>query len=189
MTDYLKIATDALNTWYYSEIRNLVDSAIEACQGRLTTLEYAEARGYLDDVPRAHRASARASFVPYRQFDARERSPGTNPREFLTEWVDQTTDGHEFCIYTYQAQLAIATSSNSEAWTDLDSENRPDDSARACLALRADVWEGLEARREEWEIEDPEDEDLDDGASHDIETCPCDVCRDKRAAGGLEVTL
>lgn len=180
MTDYMKIATEALNRWYYSEIRSLMDSAIEACQGRLITLEIAVKRGDFADVPRSALASAKASYVEYRDRKTSERSDGTDPREFMEQWVDQTTDGHEFVIYTYQAQLVLATSSNSEAWRDLDSSNRPDDSACACLAMRADVWEKLEAWSEGWEAEDPED-DPDDSETHDSEICPCEVCRGKRA--------
>ncbi len=96
----------------------------------------------------------------------RKKSPMTESeaREWLVEWVDQTTDGHEHVIYTGQATLLLAASSNDTAYEDESGEKPADSSAAACWALRADVWEALDHRSDEWEHDD-DDEELDDDAS------------------------
>lgn len=81
-------------------------------------------------------------------------------REWLTTWVDETTDGHSHVIYTGQASMLLAASDNEDAWEELG-DSMPDVSARACMALRADVWELLEARDDEWKPGG--DADADDG--------------------------
>lgn len=198
-TDKLEQATSLLSQWYHDEIRSLADDAVEACVGRLVT---APTKEDLAGVPREARASARAGFVPYRvKSDEhavpvrasnpkgvhtsyvrtyQERSDGTDRREFLQEWVEEATDGHEFVIYTHKAQLVVATSRNDGAYEDNTGEKPPTVEAQACAAMRADVWELLEAREEEWEGEDPEPEDDDDGSGHEREICPCDKCREWR---------
>jgi hypothetical protein len=166
----LNAATDALRDWYHTEVRALTEAAIEACVGRLLT---ECPKGYLSGIPSKYRASARASFVPHRvatedrtgkdgfayTVQHREREEGVDPREFLTEWVDETTDGHEFVIYTYKAKCVLLASDNEDAIDDLGMDGTHSVEARACFALRADVWAGLEARDDEWDVEDPTPED------------------------------
>lgn len=71
-------------------------------------------------------------------------------REWLTEDVDQTTDGHECVIYTAKAGMVCAASDNDGAYEDSVGEKPPTIEAQACMAMRADVWELLEARSSEW---------------------------------------
>lgn len=161
--DLNRISSD-LHRWYYSEIRSLADAAIEACCGRLVTELPPED---LADVPTRYRASARESFAPHRIARAirfgsggmhvvqyRERGEGVDPREFLTEWVDETADGHEFVIYTLQAKCALLASRNEDAYDDMQGNEGPAGTPemRACYAMRADVWEMLDARSDEWQI-------------------------------------
>lgn len=71
-------------------------------------------------------------------------------REWLRDDVDQTTDGHAFVIYTGQAAMACAASDNDGAYEDDTGEAPPTVEVRACYAMRADAWELLEARSDEW---------------------------------------
>lgn len=143
--------TQQLTIWYRTEVQSLATAAIEACVGRLVTALPPED---LADVPAYYRASAVASFVPYRIMSGhQERIPGEDREEYLREWVDQTTDGHEFVIYTHKARLVLVATDNPDAYSELGSETQTPETM-ACCALRADVWELLEARRDEWEGED-----------------------------------
>ena len=49
-----------------------------------------------------------------------------DPREWLSRWIDQTCDGHEFVIYTEQAWIACAASSHDDAYEEQTGE-RPHD--------------------------------------------------------------
>lgn len=72
-------------------------------------------------------------------------------RERMTEWLDETLDGHEHVIYTGQAQLVILASNNDDAYEDvLDGREPVSESQRAYFALQADVWEMLGRREDEW---------------------------------------
>lgn len=71
-------------------------------------------------------------------------------REWLTQWVDQTTDGHEYVIYTAKAGMALAASDCDTAYEDQTGEAGGTVEVRACYAMRADVWALLEAREDEW---------------------------------------
>lgn len=173
MTDKLEQATALLSQWYYEAIRSLADAAIEACVGRLVTEPTKED---LAGVPRSERASARAGFVPYRvkttihvnnesreyATQHQERTEGADRREFLQEWVESATDDHNYVTYTHKAQLVVATSRNDGAYEDDIGEKPPTIEAQACAAMRADVWEILEVRSDEWEGEDPEPDFSDD---------------------------
>lgn len=76
-------------------------------------------------------------------------------REALTTWVDETTDGHEFVIYTAKAGMVCAASDCSDTYRDeTGEENNPVVEIQACYAMRADIWQLLEARSDEWENED-----------------------------------
>lgn len=145
-----------LNRWYYSEIRELAQAAIDACRGQEITVERAKYRGHFDGVPYAHRKSAMESFVPYIDTTSRERPQGTNPREYLTEWLDEAIDGHEFVIYTYKAKLVMVATDNADAYEAEHGEASSKPEVTACWAMRADVWEELDRREDEWEIEDPD---------------------------------
>lgn len=85
-------------------------------------------------------------------------------REALTEWVDETTEGHEFVIYTAQAGMVLAASDNDGAYEDATGEDGGTVEARACMAMRADVWDMLGAREDEWHAPDPDDDDSDDAS-------------------------
>lgn len=169
MDDKLSQATDLIRQWYYEEIRQIADSAITACHGRLITVPTEDD---LANVPRNARASAREGFVPYRipnrvieRSDGitvqaiRERSEGTDVREFLREWVDSVTDDHQFVIYTYKAKAALLASDNEDAYAEEIGETAPTVEVACCYAMRADVWQLLEARSDEWDFEDPSDDD------------------------------
>jgi len=147
-----------LNRWYYSGIRELAQSAIDACRGQEITIERAIHRGHFHGVPYAHRKSAMASFVPYIDTESRERPQGTNPREYLTEWLDETIDGHEFVLYTYKAKLVTVATDNADAYEEEYGEPSIKPEVTAYWAMRADVWEELDRREDEWEIEDPDPE-------------------------------
>lgn len=81
-------------------------------------------------------------------------------REWLQQDVDQTTDGHSFVIYTAQAGMACAASDNDGAYEEETGEKPPTVEAQACMAMRRDVWELLDARSDEWIPEEkPESDD------------------------------
>lgn len=82
-------------------------------------------------------------------------------REALTEWVDETTDGHEFVIYTAQAGMVLAASDNDSAYEDEIGETGTVE-ARACMAMRRDVWDLLDAREDEWHVSEDDSDDSDD---------------------------
>jgi hypothetical protein len=83
-------------------------------------------------------------------------------REWLTTWIDETTDGHEYVIYTAKAGMVCVASDNDDAYESESGEKPPSVEAQACLAMRADVWQLLDARSDEWEATPPDDDD--DGA-------------------------
>lgn len=80
-------------------------------------------------------------------------------REWLTEWIDETTDGHNFVIYTFKAKCVCLASDNEDAYSDEIGESPPSVEAQACMAMRRDVWDLLGAREDEWLPKDPTDED------------------------------
>lgn len=71
-------------------------------------------------------------------------------REWLTERVDEDTDGHEFVIYTFKAKCVCLASDNEDAYTDEIGEPPPTVEAQAYMAMRRDVWDLLDAREDEW---------------------------------------
>lgn len=71
-------------------------------------------------------------------------------RERMTDWVDETTDGHEYVIYTFKAKCVCLASDNEDAYADEIGEAPPTVEAQACMAMRRDVWDLLEAREDEW---------------------------------------
>ncbi len=71
-------------------------------------------------------------------------------REWLTERVDEDTGDHEFVIYTFKAKCACLASDNEDAYQDDMGEPAPSVEAAACMAMRRDVWELLDARSDEW---------------------------------------
>lgn len=77
-------------------------------------------------------------------------------REWLTEWVDETTDGHNYVIYTFKAKCVCLASDNEDAYADEIGLAPPTVEAQACMAMRRDVWELLEARSDEWNPEERE---------------------------------
>jgi hypothetical protein len=91
------------------------------------------------------------------------RTRGTIPmtehkaREWLTERVNHEAQDHEHVIYPEQASVLLAASDNEEAYVEQGFGESADTSARARCALRADIWQLLEARSDEWEHDgDPE---------------------------------
>lgn len=79
-------------------------------------------------------------------------------RQWLTERIDQDTDGHEFAIYAFKAQCVCLASDNEDAYEDELGEKPPSVEEQACMAMRADVWELLNAREDEWLPTQDEDE-------------------------------
>lgn len=68
---------------------------------------------------------------------------GSERREYLVEWIDETTDNHEYVIYTAKAWMVLAASDNCDAYEDEtgDQAMKIDVGTRACFAMRADVGE------------------------------------------------
>lgn len=81
-------------------------------------------------------------------------------RDWLTGEVDEVIEHHSRVIYNAQASMLLAASKNDEAWAeDRDPDAQPPDVAgRAYCAFRADIWEELERRSDEWEVEPATDE-------------------------------
>lgn len=147
-----------LGDWYRTEIRSIADSI---------TTDVRIERG-IDPMPRW--CAGRACELRGVSEDA--------VREWVSERVDQDTDGHEYVIYTYKAKLVLVASDNEDA---ADNEYGPGEytvEQRACMAMRADVWEILNAREDAWLTVDPPDEDPDPNPSddHDLRLCPCERC-------------
>lgn len=150
--DFFNDMTNNLQRWYHSEIRSIADSAIEACAGRVST---SGERAALDAEALGDPDLAAA--IRHGEW-SRERDEGVDPREFMIEYVDQTTDDHEFVIYTFKAGCVLLASSNDGAYEqELGDSGKATVEARACMAMRADVWELLEARSDAWETEEEED--------------------------------
>lgn len=69
----------------------------------------------------------------------------------LWENVDETTDGHEFVVYTYRAKCVCLVSDSSDAY-ESDIGEKPDTvEAQACYAMRADLHEALHDAEELFE--------------------------------------
>lgn len=149
-------AMSAARAWYYDAIRSIVDDAIDACSGRLACVDpdvesvardaEKEDRPYLAKSIREGNPTHRVN---------RERDDGADPREFLTEWIDNATDSHQITTYTAQASLACAASDCESAYEENIGEQAPTVEAKACYAMRADCWQLLDARTDEWDLEDP----------------------------------
>lgn len=177
MQDKFSEAVSLLNSWYYTEIRSCADAAVEACVGRLVESLPEED---LKSLRGESRRSAIASFIPYRVKTEvsshgyttkwQEREEGMDPREFLTEFVNRMTDDHQFVIFTQQAQMVLAISRNHYAYeSEMGSVSNNGPGAPACLAMRADIWEHLEAWKDEWDVLD------DEGGSEDISDDEIDI--------------
>lgn len=151
-------AISTIRQWHYDAIRSIVDDAIEACVGKVrckdpdaeTVARDAEKEGkqHLADEIRGTHATERYN---------RERDEGTDPHEFLTEYIDQATDDHNHVIYTFKAKCVLLASDNEDAYQDEMGEPAPTVEAAACMAMRRDCWELLEARDDEWKPRDCED--------------------------------
>lgn len=76
--------------------------------------------------------------------------------EWLTEYIDSITDSHNYVIYTAKAWMVCAASDNCDAYEDEMGEKPPTVEAQACPAMRADCWQLLGARSNEWEAPEPE---------------------------------
>lgn len=157
--DDLQVAIDAIRRWHYSEVRAIADAAIEACAGRERIADRDVRSIYQDAVDEGRDSDAERILQEARdaggtETHGRERDSGADPREFMTEWVDSVTDNHEYVIYTMQAKCLLLASDNESAYEDSMGESTDNISARACMALRADVWDVLNAREDEWLIDD-----------------------------------
>lgn len=71
-------------------------------------------------------------------------------REWMSERVDEDTDSHNFVCYTFKAKCALLASDNEDAYSNEIGEPAPSVEAAACMAMRADAWELLHAREDEW---------------------------------------
>lgn len=78
--------------------------------------------------------------------------------EWLTKWIDETTDGHNFVIYTFKARCVCLASDNEDAYYDEIGVAPSSVEAQAHSAMRRDVWDLLSAREDEWIPKDPTDE-------------------------------
>jgi hypothetical protein len=81
---------------------------------------------------------------PAPKYDEDER------RAYLARWVDEITNGHEYVIYTAKAAMVLAASDCETAYEESMGETTGDVSTRACFAMRADIWQLLDARSDEW---------------------------------------
>lgn len=79
-------------------------------------------------------------------------------REWLQTDIDETTDGHEYVIYTAKAGMVCTASDNDGAYEESTGEPAPTVEAKACFAMRADIWQLLEARSDEWVPTEEEEE-------------------------------
>lgn len=156
--DTLDAAISAMRRWHYSAIRSLVDDAIEACSGRIRCKDPAIER-IARDAEREDRqgdADKIRRDNPTERY-GQERDSGTDPREFLTEWIDESTDSHQHVTYTMQAKCVLLASDNEDAYQDEIGEAAPNVEAAACMAMRRDCWELLDQRSDEWEPRDCDD--------------------------------
>jgi hypothetical protein len=158
-------AFSAIRSWYYAEVRSIVDDAIETCVGKVRPSRKDE-REVWNDALKEGRQSDAANILAHatRLGDiervGRERDAHADARDFLVEHVDEVTDSHRFATYTFQSKCALFASDNEGAYESEMGEAPSGPhavAAQACMALRADVWELLEARSEEWEDRDCED--------------------------------
>lgn len=152
-------AMRALRSWYYTEIKNLADRAIEAIVGRVVADP---------DAPR--RPSVLGHLVGI------ECSPDADRGEFLDRWIDGELEGppspdgkrggeygsgHEFLYISSCTRAALLASSNSDAWEEDNGEDAvADEPTRCAAAMRADLLQLLEARRDEWERKVPTVDEL-----------------------------
>lgn len=130
-----------LSTWYYAEIRAITESIIR---------DVRVGRGI--DAPKPR------EYVHDELHDAADNAV----REWVMECVDARTDDHEYVIYTYKAKLVLVASEHADAYEE-EIGGKATVEARACMAMRADVWEHLNAREDEWlHVEGPESDVSDD---------------------------
>lgn len=131
-SDTFHAALSLLSHWYASEIHALADAAIESIHGRIIGLDegHPEVLGHLVGV---------------------ECPRDKNRREWLEEWVDNATDGHEFVIYTAQAQAVLLATDSDGAYEEETGGKPPSPEIAALYAMRADLWSSLNARKDEWE--------------------------------------
>jgi hypothetical protein len=164
-------AMDLARRWHYQTVRSIANDAIEACVGKLVPADEATRMAWSDAIKAELTEDADAILEkhPTTRIN-RERDMGEDAREWLTEHVDGVTDDHNHVIYTGKAWMLCAASDNDDAYQEQMGEPPPTIEARACMALRADVWEMLEARSDEWDIEDTDEDDADeDDADEDDE--------------------
>ena len=143
--------------WHYRECRSVADDAIQACVGteriRDRAVREIHADALASDPPRTEEAARIWQDNP-REVYGLEREPEQDVHEFLTEWVDSTTDQHNHVIYTAKAKMILLASDNEDAYeNDIGDMSGVTVEARACFAMRADVWEILNARSDEWTSE------------------------------------
>lgn len=79
-----------------------------------------------------------------------ERPVNVSREQFLTDWVNKASDSCGLVIYNEHASMVLAASNNADAYS-YEFEEHGSLNWRAMYALRADMWEALDARKEEWE--------------------------------------
>lgn len=150
MTVGIDKAITALRRWYYTEIKNLADRAIVAIVGRVVVDP---------DAPRS--PSVLGHIV------GNECQADANRREFLDHWITgkiegpPTSDGqrgwefgggHPFLYIRNHTLGALLASNNADAYDeDNDEDAVADEPTRLASAMRADLLQLLDARRDEWE--------------------------------------
>ncbi len=88
-----------------------------------------------------------------------EHATDTDARtDAIQEWLTETIDGCQLVIYTAQAAMVCAASDNYGAYEDECREKPPTVEVQAFAAMRADVWQLLSAREDEWHAPETEDE-------------------------------
>jgi hypothetical protein len=90
---------------------------------------------------------------------------GERCREWLLEWVHETLDGHQFVIYTAQAQAVVAISDNDGAYVEnygadgLVKDGSLNWSALAYAAMEADLMDYLSRCVDDFDVNDPNPDD------------------------------
>jgi hypothetical protein len=88
---------------------------------------------------------------------AKGADPGDHRRYAMSNWLDETLDGHQLVIINAQAEMTIAASDNSDTIDEAEAAELTI-GQRAYYAIRADVWQLLDARTDEWESNEESDE-------------------------------